>query len=476
MTEKGEEKPGLPQVPLTDKERIIALFRQLDVNDDGRIDVQEIRKRLRQQGMDPSVAETVVQIGDRNNDGRLDESEFLQYCTDQEKKLWTVFHYVDANKDGAIDSDEIKVKLSEINIRISDEDAKKLLRKMDKDGDVKITWEEWRDFLLLHPNTNWKEISKVWRHATFGNIGEYVDTPAIPDELSTEEKDSGIWWKQIIAGGGAGAVSRTVTAPLDRLKVFFQVQSMTGKSYTIRSCLGGMVSEGGVRSLWRGNGTNVIKIAPESALRFFAFEKIKALLKQDDQPLKVYERLLAGSTAGVIAQTTIYPMEVLKTRLALGTTGQYSGIINCFNKIRVTEGYRSFYRGLTPSLLGIIPYAGIDLAVYETLKNLWLKRHDESEPGVLIPLACGTVSSTCGQLVSYPLSLVRTRLQAQTSSPQGKETKGMIDTVYTITANEGVRGLYRGILPNFLKVIPAVSIGYVVYEKFKVLLKVSTVK
>lgn len=40
------------------------------------------------------------------------------------------------------------------------------LLRMDKDGDVKITWEEWRDFLLLHPNTNWKEISKVWRHAT----------------------------------------------------------------------------------------------------------------------------------------------------------------------------------------------------------------------------------------------------------------------------------------------------------------------
>ena len=44
----------------------------------------------------------MVRIGDRNNDGRLDESEFLQYCTDQERKLWTVFHYVDANKDGNI--------------------------------------------------------------------------------------------------------------------------------------------------------------------------------------------------------------------------------------------------------------------------------------------------------------------------------------------------------------------------------------
>ena len=130
-----------------------------------------------------------------------------------------------------------------------------------------------------------------------------MDTPLIPDELSNEERVSGVWWKQIIAGGGAGAgergrggregedtcilyfqlinsfhfssVSRTVTAPLDRLKVFFQTQSMRGKSYTIGSCLEDMLREGGVRSLWRGNGINVIKIAPESALRFFAFEKVR---------------------------------------------------------------------------------------------------------------------------------------------------------------------------------------------------------
>lgn len=62
------------------------------------------------------------------------------------------------------------------------------------------------------------------------------------------------------------------------------------------------------------------------------------------------------------------------------------------------------------------------------------------------------------------------------TSLHGNETKGMIDTIYTITVTEGVRGLYRGLLPNFLKVIPAVSIGYVVYENIKVVLKVSTVK
>lgn len=69
-------------------------------------------------------------------------------------------------------------------------------------------------------------------------------------------------------------VSRTCTAPLDRLKIFFQVQSMHGQTFTLQSGIRHMLNEGGLRSLWRGNGINVIKIAPESALRFFAFEKV----------------------------------------------------------------------------------------------------------------------------------------------------------------------------------------------------------
>ncbi|VDO10218.1 unnamed protein product, partial [Haemonchus placei] len=70
--------------------------------------------------------------------------------------------------------------------------------------------------------------------------------------------------------------------------------------------------------------------------------------------------------------------------------------------------------GYVPNLLGIIPYAGIDLAIYETLKNFYVRNHkDSAEPGVLALLACGTCSSTCGQLASYPLALIRTRLQAR---------------------------------------------------------------
>ena len=72
------------------------------------------------------------------------------------------------------------------------------------------------------------------------------------------------------------------------------------------------------------------------------------------------------------------------------------------------------FQGYIPNLIGIIPYAGIDLAVYETLKSLYVKsREDVKEPGVVALLSCGTCSTTCGQLASYPLALIRTRLQAR---------------------------------------------------------------
>lgn len=167
-------------------------------------------------------------------------------------------------------------------------------------------------------------------------------------------------------------------------------------------------------SLWRGNFINVLKIAPESAIKFAAYEKVKRLIRGNEKrQLTIYERFLAGACAGGVSQTAIYPLEVLKTRLALRKTGQYTGILDAANKIFRTEGLRSFYRGYIPNMLGIIPYAGIDLAVYETLKKKYLKQKGGEQPGILVLLACGSTSSTLGQVCSYPLALVRTRLQAQ---------------------------------------------------------------
>ncbi|XP_053075981.1 calcium-binding mitochondrial carrier protein SCaMC-3 isoform X3 [Acinonyx jubatus] len=410
--------------------------------------------------------------GDTDPHGGLDLEEFSRYLQERERRLLLLFHSLDRNQDGHIDVSEIQQSFRALGISISLEQAEKILHSMDRDGTMTIDWQEWRDHFLLHSLENVEDVVYFWKHSTVLDIGECL---TVPDEFSEQEKLSGMWWKQLVAGAVAGAVSRTGTAPLDRLKVFMQVHASKTNKLNILGGLKNMIREGGMHSLWRGNGINVLKIAPESAIKFMAYEQIKRAIRGQQESLHVQERFVAGSLAGATAQTIIYPMEVLKTRLTLRRTGQYKGLLDCAWQILEREGPRAFYRGYLPNVLGIIPYAGIDLAVYETLKNRWLQQysHDSADPGILVLLACGTVSSTCGQIASYPLALVRTRMQAQ-ASIEGAPQLSMLGLFRHILSQDGVWGLYRGIAPNFMKVIPAVSISYVVYENMKQALGVTS--
>ncbi|XP_067340770.1 calcium-binding mitochondrial carrier protein SCaMC-2-B isoform X7 [Channa argus] len=384
--------------------RLKVLFQVLDVNGDGGICVNDLTIGLKKLGVHRTEHELmkIVKAGDKDLDGQLDFKEFVHYLRDHEKKLRLVFKSLDKKNDGRIDSQEIVQSLRDLGVNISEEQAEKVLKRvrrgqiwapifyMDKNGTMTIDWNEWRDYHLLHPADNIPEIILHWKHSTILDVGESM---IVPDEFTAEEKKSGMWWRHLVAGGGAGAVSRTCTAPLDRLKVM---------------------------------------------------------------------------------------MQVLKTRLALRKTGQYSGILDCAKQIFQKEGVAAFYKGYIPNMLGIIPYAGIDLAVYETLKNSWLQRFatDSADPGVFVLLACGTTSSTCGQLASYPLALVRTRMQAQASASSATLEEGpqmnMTGLFRHIIRTEGAAGLYRGLAPNFMKVIPSVSISYVVYEYLKIALGVQS--
>ncbi|XP_076455316.1 calcium-binding mitochondrial carrier protein SCaMC-2-like isoform X2 [Babylonia areolata] len=437
------------------------LFQRLDVNKDGKICIQDLTQamELRRIPHIPDHAQNLMEKYDTDKDERISFGEFVRYIQDHEKVLRLYFKRIDTNDDGSIDTHEIMESFRKLGVAIDQAEAKHLLQRMDKDGTLKIDWNEWRNYLILSPSGNLRDIIHYWRHASIIDIGE---NSLVPDDFTETELQTGMWWRHLVAGGGAGAVSRTCTAPLDRLKVLLQVYGSKHKALNISSGFRQMLKEGGVKSLWRGNGMNVIKIAPESAIKFMAYEQIKSWVKGDSLELTVLQRLVSGSAAGAIAQTTIYPMEVMKTRLALRKTGEYSSMADCARSIARNEGLRAFYRGYIPNLLGIIPYAGIDLAVYETLKKMYMIRNKNQDPGIVVLLGCGTASSTCGQLASYPLALVRTRLQAKGGS---KET--MVGLFAKILREDGPTGLYRGITPNFLKVAPAVSISYAVYEQIR---------
>lgn len=447
-------------LPQEDEERLEKLFKKLDKDGNGKIDIHDLSDALKKYGVHQHYAEKFLKSSNSSED-QFSLADFIIYVREHEKNLRLHFSHLDRNRDGKIDLEELAGAFKDLGIPLDRSEAKKLLQRMDQDGSLNISFDEWRDFLLLAPSQDIHQLIKYWRHSTYLDIGEDMN---VPDDFTQNEMQTGMWWRHLAAGGIAGAVSRTCTAPLDRLKVFLQVQPTKQK---IMDCLKCMLKEGGVKGLWRGNGINVLKIAPETAIKFASYEQVKRFIKGDSKEnLSIYERFIAGALAGGISQTTIYPMEVLKTRLALRKTGQYKSIADAAFKIYANEGMKSFYRGYIPNILGIIPYAGIDLAVYETLKKNYLSTHSTDEqPSFYLLLACGSASSTLGQMCSYPLALIRTRLQATTLHPSADGTAvNMTGLFRRIVQTEGVTGLYRGITPNFIKVMPAVSISYVVYE------------
>lgn len=277
--------------------------------------------------------------------------------------------------------------------------------------------------------------------------------------------------KMLLAGGVAGAVSRTATAPVDRLKLIMQVQDRCDPM-PLRSAFKSMRAEGTIRAYFRGNGTNVLKIAPETAMKFTLNDVIKRHLAGEGDPADItpLQRMGSGALAGATAQTAIYPLELIRTRLALCPEGMYRGILDAFRKIARKEGYLALYRGIVPNMLGILPYAGVDIAAFETLKGYLIEQHDGHPPPFLI-LLTGMTSSSCAQFVSYPLALVRTRLQAQGACcGSTRRYTGMVDVIRQTVQHEGLRGLYKGVLPNMMKLAPAAGISWFVFEEVKMLL------
>jgi solute carrier family 25 (mitochondrial phosphate transporter), member 23/24/25/41 len=235
----------------------------------------------------------------------------------------------------------------------------------------------------------------------------------------------------LLCGGVAGVVSRTVTAPLDRLKVLLQTSTRTHRSFSqivsIRKGILRIYSDGGILGFFKGNGLNVLKIIPESALKFYCFEHAKDFLSKsqsiEKDELQLGSRLLAGGFAGLVSQFAIYPIETIKTRTMAQITNRPKNpdidvlkverevsITNTIKNLYKAGGLRGFYRGMTPALIGIIPYAGVDLAVFETLKNTWARmRPDDTKMPIPVMLCSGMFSGTCGAVLMYPLALVRTR-------------------------------------------------------------------
>lgn len=237
--------------------------------------------------MSQQYAESFLRQSDKTNSGGVSLAEFIHYVREHEKKLLLHFSHFDKDGDGKLSMADLIGGFKELGIDIDENEALKMLKRVDQDDSLLISYDEWRDFLLLAPSHDMHGILNFWRHSTYLDVGEDIN---VPDDFTVSELETGKWWRHLAAGAVAGAVSRTCTAPLDRLKVFLQVQT---SRIRISDSFKFLLKEGGVRSFWRGNGINVLKIAPESAIKFAAYEQVKRMIRQDDnRQLSIYERYL----------------------------------------------------------------------------------------------------------------------------------------------------------------------------------------
>ncbi|KAL5991688.1 hypothetical protein ACLOJK_012597 [Asimina triloba] len=148
----------------------------------------------------------------------------------------------------------------------------------------------------------------------------------------------------------------------------------------------------------------------------------------------------------------------------------YRGISHTLYTICRDEGIKGLYKGLGATLLGVGPSIAISFAVYETLRSSWRQRRPCDSP-VLVSLACGSLSGISSSTATFPLDLVRRRMQLEGAGGRARVYKsGLFGTFRHIFRTEGFHGLYRGILPEYYKVVPSVGIVFMTYETVKTLL------
>ncbi|KAG8096618.1 hypothetical protein GUJ93_ZPchr0013g35899 [Zizania palustris] len=287
----------------------------------------------------------------------------------------------------------------------------------------------------------------------------------------------------LLAGGVAGAVSKTCTAPLARLTILFQVQGMHSDVATLRKTsmwreASRIVYEEGFRAFWKGNLVTIAHRLPYSSISFYAYERYKNMLqsipgldKNGGFGADVGVRLISGGLSGITAASMTYPLDLVRTRLAAQTnTAYYRGISHALYAICRDEGVKGLYKGLGATLLGVGPSIAISFCVYETLRSHWQIERPYDSP-VLISLACGSLSGIASSTMTFPLDLVRRRMQLEGAAGRACVYQtGLFGTFRHIIRTESLRGMYRGILPEYCKVVPSVGIVFLTYETMKSIL------
>jgi len=263
----------------------------------------------------------------------------------------------------------------------------------------------------------------------------------------------------MLAGVAAG-ISKTVAAPIERVKLLVQNQAemikqgKLDKPYNgIVDCCQRVLKTEGVYPFWRGNLANVIRYFPTQALNFAFKDSIKAIFatpKTASNGTKFATNIASGGAAGTMSLLFVYSLDFARTRLANDNKGkggerQFNGLIDVYVKTLKSDGIQGLYRGFTISAVGIFIYRGMYFGLYDTLRPIVLSK----DASTFLTFLLGWGVTVTAGLMSYPIDTIRRRMMM--TSGTAVKYKGSIDCGMQILKNEGFMSMMKGAGANVLR-------------------------
>ncbi|XP_030751274.1 S-adenosylmethionine mitochondrial carrier protein homolog [Sitophilus oryzae] len=269
--------------------------------------------------------------------------------------------------------------------------------------------------------------------------------------LEIEQRRNNLLWSSFLGGGVAGLFVDVVLFPLDTLKTRLQAEQ-------------GFKNAGGFRGIYKGIGVQVIGSAPQAAFFFVTYESIKyyseQVLPKGAMPLAY---MFGASVAEVMACLVRVPMEVVKQRKQTSLVNKSS--LRILLSAYKHEGFfKGVYRGFGSTIVREIPFSVIQFPILEYCKATYRTKFKNNVPLESFEVAvCGSIAGGISAAVTTPLDVVKTRIMLADRRKAQAGSLTFIRTFKRIFKNEGVKGLFAGVVPRTLWIFLG---GYIFFGSY----------
>jgi len=291
----------------------------------------------------------------------------------------------------------------------------------------------------------------------------------------------------LVLGGSIGAVSKTIMAPVERVKLLMQTQDsnpdvLSGKvqRYSgIGDCFRRVRAEQGMSAFWRGNLVNCLRYAPQQGSALAFNDLLNNLFPNYNSNTDFWKsfgvKLFSGGLAGAVANTICYPFDFARTRLASDVgkgKGQFNGIWDCISKTVRAQGITGLYTGWTVTVLGAFVYRAGQLGCFKQIQDLNPYAKDKGWKGGVSSFVAVTAARSVIMPFNYPFDTVRRRMMLQSEKPVAERLyKGSLDCFFQVLKKEGAKGMYKGMVPELFRGVGG-SLVIVAYDRIKVIFNI----